>query len=589
MDNSNDFVTTANLNDAGPDKLVGTTLAGRYLIESKLGQGGVGAVYLARDYKLHDKRVVVKVLLDKSLKDPLVQIKFQQEKEALARLDHPGIVVITDSGEMPDGQPYLVMQYVEGMSLREAIKAEPEGMEVQHAAEVIKQMGAALSAVHEKRIYHRDLKPENIMLQRLVRGGEQVKILDFGVAKVKDSLVAPSLITGGATLGTVLYMSPEQLQGLKVDSASDVYSFGVIAYEMLTGRRPFNPETIGHLVEMHRHGVRARPTDLRPRLSGDAERAILKALAFESQARYQNAGDFGDDLSRALAGEAETIRRDRKDRVPIPPTEVSSDSHPAGRPTSQPHADTLVTPFEPASVKSFGQSVVPLEPETRKRRWPVVVGLIGLAAILALGSFLIIFKRQALFGSRANPNSANPSAQRSLAYSLTVQKMRDGKSYKEPFESSGQEIFENGYKFRLNVRSPQAGYLYVFNEGAPEKDKTDFTIIYPTPVTNKGSAKLDANQAMQTNWNTFAGQTGTEKFWIIWSASSVSELESAKDAAFKDPEGALSDPALVSTVKDFLNKHAEPKPETTKNTSKQQTDVRGNGDMLVKLVELEHR
>ncbi|MFS8086922.1 MAG: hypothetical protein ACMG6H_14915, partial [Acidobacteriota bacterium] len=184
---------------------------------------------------------------------------------------------------------------------------------------------------------------------------------------------------------------------------------------------------------------------------------------------------------------------------------------------------------------------------------------------------------------------ATPASQRSLAYSLTVQKMRDGKPYKEPFESSGQEIFENGYKFRLNVSSPQAGYLYVFNEGAAEKDGTSFTIIYPTPATNKGSAKLDANEAMQTNWNRFEGQAGTEEFWVVWSAAAVSELENARDAAFKNKEGALTDAAMVKTVKDFLTKHSDPKPETTKDTAKQQTNVRGSGDPLVKLVELEHR
>jgi hypothetical protein len=210
------------------------------------------------------------------------------------------------------------------------------------------------------------------------------------------------------------------------------------------------------------------------------------------------------------------------------------------------------------------------------------------AVALAVGGYLLITKRHSLFGGGAKVNP-NPVALRSLVYSLTVQKMRDGKPYKEPFESSGQEIFENGYKFRLNVSSPQAGYLYVFNEGADERTGMSFTIIYPTPATNKGSAKLDANQSMQTNWNTFAGQTGTEQFWIVWSATAVSQLESAKDDAFKSKEGAVTDAAVVKTVKEFLTKHSDPKPETTKDTTKQQTDVRGSGDLLVKLVELEHR
>ena len=167
--------------------------------------------------------------------------------------------------------------------------------------------------------------------------------------------------------------------------------------------------------------------------------------------------------------------------------------------------------------------------------------------------------------------------------------MRDGKPYKEPFASSGQEVFENGYKFRLNVFSPQSGYLYVFNEGADEKTGMAFTIIYPTPATNSGSAKVDANQSMQTNWNAFTGQAGTEEFWLVWSASPIREMEDARDAAFKSKEGALTDAAILRTVKEFLTKHSDPKPETTKDTVKQQTDVRANGELLVKLVELENR
>src|SRR2546423_3854696 len=122
-------------------KLVGQLLDDRYRIEKELGQGGVGVVYLARDRKLHDKPVVIKVLLDKSLQNSWVVQKFQQEKEALARVDHPGVVGILDTGELPDGKPYLVMQYIDGVTLRSRIK--PEGMPFDRASEMIKQMGRA--------------------------------------------------------------------------------------------------------------------------------------------------------------------------------------------------------------------------------------------------------------------------------------------------------------------------------------------------------------------------------------------------------------------------------------------------------------
>src|SRR3989440_10481008 len=220
-------------------RLVGETLEERYVIESELGQGGVGAVYLARDHKLHDKRVVIKVLLDKSLQNSWIVQKFQQEKEALARVDHPGVVGILDTGELSDGKPYLVMQYIDGVTLRSQIK--PEGMSLDRSAEIIKQIGRALGAAHDRGIFHRDLKPENIMLQTFGSGEEQVKIIDFGIAKLKDSVVAPSTMTG-ATAGTVAYMAPEQLSGRATSAATDIFAFGAIAYEVITGRKPFNPE-----------------------------------------------------------------------------------------------------------------------------------------------------------------------------------------------------------------------------------------------------------------------------------------------------------------------------------------------------------
>jgi serine/threonine protein kinase len=580
--------TEATSENRGPDELLGKTLDERYLIERQLGQGGVGKVYLARDLKLHNKHVVIKVLLEKSLKNEWVALKFRQEKEALARIDHPGVVGIVDTGELADGEPYIVMQYIDGISLRDAIKAQPEGIELERAASIIKQIGAALSAVHEKKIYHRDLKPENIMLQRLGRGEEQVKILDFGVAKVKESLIASSTMTGAMSAGTVFYMSPEQLRLHKASAVSDIYSLGVIAYEMVTGRRPFKAQTATHLAEMQRQGIRVKPADLCPLLSQEAEEIILRALAFEPQARYQNAAEFGDALSRALVNDEETVRQGLNP-VPLPPTVVSVDPV-LPSPATTPQTDkTIVTPFEPAQPHTFQQPVSHVEPEPLKKRWPLVVGGLVVIAALGLGAYWIISKRQSLFGNVTKTGPVNPASPRSLVYSLTVQKMRDGKPYKEPFESSGQEVFENGYKFRFNVSSPQSGYLYVFNEGAPEKDKTDFTIIYPTPLTNKGSAKLDPNQTVQTNWNAFAGETGTEHFWIVWSATAVTQLESARDEAFKNKEGAITDAAMVRNVKDFFAKHSDPKLETTKDTVKQQTDVRASGDLLVKQLELEHR
>ena len=282
------------------DPLIGSMLDGRYLVKRKLGHGGFGAVYLASDEKMMSRLVVVKALLDDRISSEWSVRKFKQEMEALARVDHPSIIGIFDSGQLDNGKPFLVMQYVDGASLRALIK--PEGMDLTRAANIIRQIGRALSAAHDRGILHRDLKPENIMVQTLSDGEEQVKVIDFGVAKIKDSVLGSSTI-GEQTVGTALYMSPEQLKAEPMTTASDVYCFAVMGYEMLTGRRPNNPDSAFQLLEMQRAGVRIKPRDLRPNLSPAAEVILLKALSFDPNERYEKAREFGDALSTALLGE----------------------------------------------------------------------------------------------------------------------------------------------------------------------------------------------------------------------------------------------------------------------------------------------
>ena len=277
------------------DPLIGLTLNGRYLIEKELGRGAIGAAYLARDKQLMSKPVVVKVLLKESDQNPWFRKKFRQELEALARIDHPGVIGALDAGVMPDGTHYLVMQYVEGTSLRSVI--EVDGMHLDRVADIAKQIGQALSAAHEKGVNHRDLKPENIMLQTVSDHEEYVKLIDFGIAAIRDSLISGKQTTKVA--GTIAYMAPEQLMGLP-SAASDIYALGVIAYEMVTGRRPFNPVSPYQLYEMQRAGVKVKPADLRPSLSKIAQDVILRALAFEPSKRHSRPRDFGEDMARAL-------------------------------------------------------------------------------------------------------------------------------------------------------------------------------------------------------------------------------------------------------------------------------------------------
>ena len=277
--------------------MLGSILNERYLIEKEIGRGGVGIVYLARDKQLLSKPVVVKVLQEASNRSPWLKRKFRQEIEALARIDHPGVVGILDAGEISDGQPYLVMQYVDGQVLRSLMS--PRGLNPDRVARIIRQASHALSAAHDKGVYHRDLKPENIMVQSLGEDEEFVKIIDFGIATVKASDL-DSTQTNTSLAGSLSYMAPEQLMGNPV-AASDTYALGVIAYEMLTGRRPFESGNPVRLYEMQRAGVQVKPKELLPHLPANAEEAILKALSFEANNRHSRARDFGDDLSHALS------------------------------------------------------------------------------------------------------------------------------------------------------------------------------------------------------------------------------------------------------------------------------------------------
>lgn len=545
------IITSSHLNsaptndDSVEDDLIGKTIGQHYLVAEKLGQGGMGKVYKALNQRLHNQPVVIKILLEASLQNPHLRQRFEREVEALARLNHPNVVRVTDFGEF-SGKPFIVMDYVNGLTLRSQIPSG--GMDLTRAASILKQIGAALVYVHEQGIFHRDLKPDNIMLQQFNGGTEFVRVVDFGIAKVKDSVVGPST-PGDIAIGTVQYMSPEQLRGEKITVASDVYSMAVMAYEMVTGRPPFFPLSAAQMLELQRAGVRVKPVDLRMNLSAEAQAIILRGLSFDPAARYQSATEFSKSLARALTKE--------EGRKPINSEEI--------RP--------------PADRRSWW------------RERPILIG--SLAVVLSLAVLFTVLIRKAQTGVdkpvSASTPSPTPMPNRSLVYWLEVQPIRNGRAYRNLFESTNADIFETGDKFRLNVSCPEPGYLYLFNEGTPEPRATNFTILYPTPETNNGSASIGKNQPLRTNWNTFSGSPGTENFWIVWSTLTVPELESAKIEAFKHRDGGLTGETL-DTVKKFLTtKAAEVSVKTSRDKQTQRTTLRGQGDVLVKLVEFEHR
>ncbi len=571
---------------------VGVTINGRYLIEKELGRGGIGVVYLARDGQLLSKRVVVKVLLEESQQNEWVRRKFQQEIEALTRVEHPGIVGVLDAGALSDGKPFLVMQYVEGVPLRAILRVE--GIELERAAHLMQQIGRALSAAHDKGILHRDLKPENIMVQTLSDGEEQIKIIDFGIAKIKDSLIAPETVTA-ATVGTILYMAPEQLSAKPVSVASDIYALGIIAHELLTGRRPFNPDSSFQLLEMQRTGVRVQPSDLRPSLSEEAQRVILRALAFNPRDRQQRARDFADELARALTAEVDVLDASVSRRLsdPAMPTLTTDDAALDGTEaltSGQTRAERARETARPEAVPQHVEMPAAAAAQPKRGLSPLMLGVGMFAIVAAIGAAYFAFRSKPASPPQQNSNAPSVSTPgRQLGYSLTVRKMRDGKPYQEPFETSGQEIFENGWQFWMNMESPQAGYLYIINEGPlPRDGLPSYNVLFPL---GGGSAAVAANQKIESpprqgRGYFFDTEAGTEKMWMIWAEKPVPELEAVKGVANPQDKGVITNPAQAKALQDFFNSHTSSKPEIEKD--KKRTIIKAKGDVLVNLAELEH-
>lgn len=276
------------------DALLGRSIDGRYQIESLIGVGGMGTVYRATRLLIGDE-VAIKILhIDRG--DTNSAERFRREAQAAARLKHPNAVSIYDFGVSSDGLQYLVMEFVEGESLREKIKLGP--LEFSSAAEITAQICAALDEAHRRQIVHRDIKPDNIILHSTPYG-LRVKVLDFGIAKLRDE-TASHITQTGSVMGTPHYMSPEQCLGEELDSRADIYSVGIVLYEMLCGRVPFNSPISTAVVVQH---VSQPPPSLRsinPGIPERIEAVVLHAIEKSRDSRPATAGALAEELTAAL-------------------------------------------------------------------------------------------------------------------------------------------------------------------------------------------------------------------------------------------------------------------------------------------------
>jgi eukaryotic-like serine/threonine-protein kinase len=278
--------------------LEGRILDGRYRLGSLLGVGGMARVYVASDRVL-ERQVAVKVLSPPYAQDPVFVERFRREARAAARLSHPNIVAVFDSGSDAD-QPYLVMEYVAGQSLAELL-ARQGRLAPGRAAELAVEVCAALAAAHAQGLVHRDVKPANV----LVGPDGQVKVTDFGI--VKASAATATLTGTGTVLGTAAYLSPEQAQGGPVDARSDLYGLGCVLYELVCGSPPFGSGADRSPVAVATRHVREppEPPSLRnPQVDPALDQVVLTALAKDPAQRYQSATDMQEALQGVLAGDA---------------------------------------------------------------------------------------------------------------------------------------------------------------------------------------------------------------------------------------------------------------------------------------------